>query len=87
MVAHGEIGHAEADGLDDARPLVSNNDRRPHKRPALPGHEVGVAHARRHDAHQDLVLHGLGEPKLLELERRFGMPQHGCGDRMAHAAS
>ena len=49
--------------------------------------QVGVAHARRHDPYEDLVLHGLGQPQLLQPERLFGMAQHGGGDHAAHAAS
>ncbi len=87
MVADGDIGDPRPEGLDHAGALVSDDDRGPHEGPGLARHEVGVAHARRHDPHEDLVLRGFREAELLEPEGLVGMAQDGCGDRAAHAAS
>jgi hypothetical protein len=78
-VAGGEIGDGGADRLDNAGALMPADDRVGQVGEiAVAGMEIGVAHARGEDAHEDFVFERRGEFELLDLEGlRAG--RHDCG--------
>ena len=69
MVAFRQRPDRAADPLDDAGTLVAEQRRQRERDHLVSGAEVGVADARCHHPHDDLVVAWFVEHEVLELER------------------
>ena len=77
VIADGEVRHALAERLDDARRLVAERHRDGARPRAVDDREIGMAEPGRPDAHQNLAAAGRGEVEFDDLQR----PRPGVGRR------
>jgi hypothetical protein len=80
VIAHLHARDRGADLLDDARALVAEHHRHRRRERAVADEQVGVADARRHDAHPHLVGLQVAELDVLQREGRTVRLHDGCGD-------
>jgi hypothetical protein len=82
VIALRDLGHTGAERLDHTRALVPGDDRKRRERGELgrARHHVGVAHARRDDADEDLARSRTGELKRFDRVGLVALTQHRGSD-------